>query len=75
MAAAAELVESVCAEGAGDGEGVDGDHAGLPWNDALDLEASVKEAPGPEAPILLCSEAGHDASWKVSCGGIAALGR
>ena len=66
MAAAAELVERVFAE---DGGGSGGQHArvpcGLPWDDALDLEASVKEGAGPEAPVLLCSEAGHDASWKV----------
>lgn len=66
MAAAEELVKRVFA---GEDEGLDGEggqgETGLPWNDVLDLEASVKEGPGPEAPVLLCSEAGHDASWKV----------
>lgn len=66
MAAAEELVKTVFS---GVDEGVEGagdqGEAGLPWNDVLDLEASVKEGPGPEAPVLLCSEAGHDASWKV----------
>lgn len=66
MAAAEELVEKVFSarEEAVEGGGDEGD-TGLPWNEALDLEASVKEGPGPEAPVLLCSEAGHDASWKV----------
>lgn len=68
MAAAAELVERVFVEGGGDAEGPDGEQGGLPWDDALDLEASVREGAGPEAPVLLCSEAGHDASWKVCCG-------
>ncbi|CAM9106263.1 unnamed protein product [Ectocarpus fasciculatus] len=66
MAAAEDLVETVFSapdEGA-EGGGDQGE-TGLPWNDALDLEASVREGPGPEAPVLLCSEAGHDASWKV----------
>lgn len=66
MAAAEELVKRVFS---GEDEGVEGQgdqgETGLPWNDVLDLEASVKEGPGPEAPVLLCSEAGHDASWKV----------
>lgn len=66
MAAAEELVKSVFSGGEDnvDGEG-DQAETGLPWNDVLDLEASVREGPGPEAPVLLCSEAGHDASWKV----------
>lgn len=66
MAAAEDLVNRVFSapdEGA-EGGGDQGE-TGLPWNDALDLEASVREGPGPEAPVLLCSEAGHDASWKV----------
>lgn len=67
MAAAEELVERVFsgAEEAVEGGQGDEGETGLPWNEALDLEASVKEGPGPEAPVLLCSEAGHDASWKV----------
>ena len=72
MAAAEELVKKVFLGGeeAVEGGGEDGE-SGLPWNEALDLEASVKEGPGPEAPVLLCSEAGHDASWKVRlCGGL-----
>lgn len=63
MAAAAELVERVFGEGGGDGG--DEEQGSLPWDDALDLEASVKEGARPDAPVLLCSEAGHDASWKV----------
>ncbi len=74
MAAAEELVETVFSGGEGGGEGEGGAEAqeqaetglGLPWNEVLDLEASVREGPGPEAPVLLCSEAGHDASWKVT---------
>lgn len=65
MAAAAELVDTVFAEDGGGGGGHAKVQSGLPWDDALDLEASVKEGAGPEAPVLLCSEAGHDASWKV----------
>lgn len=65
MAAAQGLVEEVFSAGEDAVEGVDEGETGLPWNEALDLEASVKEGPGPEAPVLLCSEAGHDASWKV----------
>ena len=65
MAAAEELVEKVFSGGEEVLEGGDEAETGLPWNEALDLEASVKEGPGPEAPVLLCSEAGHDASWKV----------
>lgn len=65
MAAAAELVDKVFAEGDGDVAGRDEAERSLPWDDALDLEASVREGAGPEAPVLLCSEAGHDASWKV----------
>lgn len=65
LAAATALVETVFADGGRDPESyVEGESA-LPWDEALDLEASVKEGPGPEAPVLLCSEAGHDASWKV----------
>lgn len=68
MAAAEELVKRVFSGGdEGVEEGEDHGETGLPWNDVLDLEASVKEGPGPEAPVLLCSEAGHDASWKVLC--------
>ncbi|CAM9277136.1 unnamed protein product, partial [Phaeothamnion confervicola] len=51
----------------------------FPWNERLDLEAVVGSAApaataGPEADsggdraaaaVLLCSEAGHDASWRV----------
>lgn len=65
MAAAAALVEKVCRDEGGDVEGQAEEQGGLPWDDALDLEASVREVSGPEAPVLLCSEAGHDASWKV----------
>lgn len=65
MAAAEELVERVFSGGEEAVESGDEGETGLPWNEALDLEASVKEGPGPEAPVLLCSEAGHDASWKV----------
>lgn len=65
MAAAAELVDRVFAEDGGGAGGHARVQGGLPWDDALDLEASVKEGAGPEAPVLLCSEAGHDASWKV----------
>ena len=64
MAAAAEYVERVFSTDSGGEEGPDA-QVGLPWGEALDLEASVQEGPGPEAPILLCSEAGHDASWQV----------
>lgn len=67
MAAAAVFVERVFSlDGTVDGEevGLDAER-GLPWNDALDLRAAVSEVPGPESPILLCSEAGHDASWQV----------
>lgn len=64
MAAAAVYVERVFSlDGAVDGEEVE---RGLPWDDALDLRAAVSEVLGPESPILLCSEAGHDASWQVS---------
>lgn len=74
MAAAEEFVETVFSGGDGGGGGGGGGGAqtqeeaetGLPWNEVLDLEASVKEGPGPETPVLLCSEAGHDASWKVT---------
>lgn len=65
MAAAAELVERVFAEDGGGAGGHARVQGGLPWDEALDLEASVKEGAGPEAPVLLCSEAGNDASWKV----------
>lgn len=65
MAAAEALVEEVFSGGEEAVEGGDDEETGLPWNEALDLEASVKEGPGPETPVLLCSEAGHDASWKV----------
>lgn len=72
MAAAGEFVERVFAEsGAGDGigkgAGDDDQQRGgaLPWDEALDLEEAVKDGARPEAPVLLCSEAGHDASWKV----------
>lgn len=64
MAAAAVFVERVFSlDGGVGGEEVE---RGLPWDDALDLRAAVSEVPGPESPILLCSEAGHDASWQVS---------
>jgi dynein heavy chain 1, cytosolic len=37
----------------------------FPWQEPLDLEA-VACASGPaRGPILLCSEPGHDASWRV----------
>ncbi|CAM9128550.1 unnamed protein product [Discosporangium mesarthrocarpum] len=42
-----------------------GGSAVLPWNEALDLDEAVSEGARPEAPVLLCSEPGHDASWKV----------
>lgn len=74
MAAGAEFVETVFAEDGGEmkdrDEGQDEEHSqasGLPWNEPLDLEEAVKEGARPEAPVLLCSEAGHDASWKVTC--------
>lgn len=67
MAAAEQLVRKVFPADLDYGEGGDQEEAaaGLPWDDVLDLEASVREGPGPEAPVLLCSEAGHDASWQV----------
>lgn len=72
MAAAAEFVEKVFAEGVGvdvggEGAGEEEQHVGraLPWDEALDVEEVVREGARPEAPILLCSDAGHDASWKV----------
>lgn len=68
MAAAANFVEKVFVEGAAeDGGGEDTQDAGsaLPWDEALDLDEAVRDGARPEAPVLLCSEAGHDASWKV----------
>lgn len=68
MAAAEQLVQKIFAAELEGEEGGRQEEAGLPWDDVLDLEASVKEGPGPEAPVLLCSEAGHDASWQVIFG-------
>lgn len=74
-AAAAEFVEKVFADSnaqvhdgeEGQQEEDEPQASGLPWNEALDLEEAVKEGARPEAPVLLCSDAGHDASWKVNC--------